>query len=120
MTKKLNTYYISGASICFTDENDSAFISSVLPSGDQYDKKEIIAIVDNEKMKKGLFGGNVKSEDVLEKFTQWGANPEDINKMSDFLNSNLTKKELKEQKKTYKGNISDKGVGGEYSKEEKY
>lgn len=102
------------------NKDNSAFITSVLPTGDQYQKKEIVAIIDNEEIKKGFFGQGVRPKDVLLKFKQWGANPEDINKMSDFLNANLTKETVKEREISVETNVNESGVQGKIIKKKKY
>ena len=114
----IKCFYVSGASIVFTNnENNSAFIASVLPTGDQYKKKEIVAIVDNKKLTEGVLKRDVNQpNEILLKFTQWGANPEDVIKMSDFFKNNLDKEDIKEKETSIEGGLNTKGVSGKFTK----
>lgn len=117
----ISSFNVSGATLAFVNQgNGSAFITSVLPPEDQSSKKEIVVIIDNKRAREGLFRRSLnKSGEVLERFSQWGANPEDVTMLSNFLNNKLTIKEISEKETSVKGNISQNGFGGEYTKKEK-
>jgi len=120
----ISYYQVSGMTIAFrNNENDSAFIASIVPTGDQYEKKEIIVFIDNKKIKEGLFGG-IKPKSAISELRKWGGNPEDMSRLSNFFNEKLNKKEtpIEKKKKVNVGLTTQEGleVGLGYSQQDKY
>jgi len=122
----INTIYASGTSIIFNKTDDDSpptqFSVMVVPNKDQYNKKDIIATTDSSIITKGILKRPINnSKEVIQTFSEWSkSDPECIAQLSDFLNHNLDKKELKEKKKTISGKVSPNGVEAGYTQKEKY
>ena len=116
--------YASGNTMTFilqTGEEQSQFMVTILQREDYAERKEILALRDDKRIKGGnslLSFGTPDSHKVVEEFKKAGADPENLGKLSNFLNENLRTSKTKEEEHI-EGTLDTKvaKVKTEYKKE---
>ena len=103
-------------------DKDSSFVTLVIPPKDQYEKKEVMIMVDSKEIKYPFRKATPK--DAILELQKWGGNPNNVNQLNNLFNEKLEKKETpKEKKKRVKVGLTTlKGMGAEveYSQKDKY